>query len=135
MFILIIFGLTFDRIHYLVSEVIFFSFLFLAYNLLQKYKIRDMDFDFLFLSWLMAFFIFHSAYAIKDFRYVIVMIPPLTYFLIRGFKLATSQFNLKIRDKNLAHILFSSILITLTITSAGLYASYICNQCPLKGNE
>ncbi len=125
MLILIIFGLTFDRIHYLASEILFFSFLFLSYNLLQKYKIRDMDFDFLFLSWLMAFFIFHSAYIIKDFRYVIVMIPPLTYFLIRGFKLATSQFNLKIRDKNLTHILFSSILITLTITSALAYMPVI----------
>lgn len=122
---LLIFLFTLQGVHYLVSEVLFFCFLFFAYDLLKIYKFRNLDFDFLFLSWFMAFFIFHSLYVIKDFRYFIGMAPPVAYFLIRGFKLATSQFSLKIRNRNIAHILFSVLLIILTLVSAFTYLTTI----------
>jgi 4-amino-4-deoxy-L-arabinose transferase-like glycosyltransferase len=118
---MVIFLFSLQKVHYLVSEILFFSFLLCAYNLLKIYKSRNLDIDFLFLSWFMAFFIFHSVYVIKDSRYFIEMAPPLAYFIARGFKLATSQFNFQIKNRNIFHIVFSVVLILLTLVSAFTY--------------
>ena len=87
---------------------------------LKSINLRILDFDFLFLSWFMAFFIFHSIYVIKDIRYLIGMAPPIAYFLIRGFVLSTSQFRFKIRNRSFNE-LSSIILILIIFVSALAY--------------
>lgn len=117
----IIFILTIQRVHYLFSEIILFLILYLLYNLINGFKFKNRDLDFLFLSWFLVFFIFHSIYVIKDYRYFIDMAPPLTYFLMRGFTLTTSQLGIKIKNRNVTHYLFSGFLIFLIIVSTYNY--------------
>lgn len=124
LFLSLIFAATFlftlQNVHYLISELLFVGFLFCLYDLLKVYKFRNLDFDFLFLSWFMTFFIFHSAYVIKDFRYLITMAPPMAYFFMRGFELSSSQFRFKIQKMRLSQ-LSGLILILLTLVSAFAY--------------
>lgn len=119
--IALVFILTLKSLHYMVSEFLFFGFLIMVFDLLRNVKYKNIDFDFLFISWFMAFFIFHSLYVIKDFRYFISMAPPVAYFLIRIYSISTSQFHFQIRNKNIIHISFSLILIILTVFSAFAY--------------
>ena len=119
--LVIIFILTIQRVHYLFSEIILFPILYLIYSLLNEFKFKNIDLDFLFLSWFMVFFIFHSVYAIKDYRYFIDMVPSLAYFLMRGFTLTTSQLGIKIKNRNVTHYLFSGFLIFLIIFSTYNY--------------
>lgn len=119
--LIILFILTIQKVHYLFSEIILFIILYILYNLTKGFKFKNMDLDFLFFSWFLVFFIFHSVYVIKDYRYFIDMAPPLAYFLMRGFKLTTSQFGIKIRNRNITHYLFSGFLIFLIIFSTYNY--------------
>lgn len=119
--LIIIFILTLQRVHYLFSEIILFPILYLIYSLVNEFKFKNIDLDFLFLSWFMVFFIFHSVYVIKDYRYFIDMTPSLAYFLMRGFTLTTSQLGIKIKNRNVTHYLFSGFLIFLIIFSTYNY--------------
>ncbi len=116
----LIFILTLQNVHYIISELLFFCFLFCLYELLKIYKFTNLEYDFLFLSWFMAFFIFHSVYVIKDFRYLIAMAPAIAYFLMRGFALVTSQFKFKIKKISIVQ-LSGGILILLTLLSVFAY--------------
>jgi 4-amino-4-deoxy-L-arabinose transferase-like glycosyltransferase len=118
---LLIFILTIQRIHYLFSVIIFCAFLYVLYLLLDDFNFKNMDLDFLFLTWFMVFFIFHSVYVVKDYRYFIDMAPPIAYFLMRGFKLTTFQLGIKIKNINITHYLFSGFLIFLIIFSTYNY--------------
>jgi hypothetical protein len=117
---LLTFIFTLQKVHYLLSELLFFCFLYCLYELVKIYKVRNLDFDFLFISWFMAFFIFHSLYVVKDFRYLIGMAPPIAYFLIRGFTLATSQLRFNIKGKSITQLL-APLLILLTLLSLVAY--------------
>ena len=119
--LVIIFILTIQRVHYLFSEIILFPILYLIYSLVNEFKFKNMDLDFLFLSWFMVFFIFHSVYVIKDYRYFIDMAPPLAYFLMKGFTWTTSQLGIKNKNRNVTHYLFSGFLIFLIIFSTYNY--------------
>lgn len=119
--LIIILILTLQRIHYLFSEIILLPILYLLYNLVNEFKFKNMDLDLLFLSWFLVFFIFHSVYVIKEYRYFIDMVPPLVYFLMRGFTLTTSQFGIKIKNRNITHYLFSGFLILIIIFSTYNY--------------
>jgi 4-amino-4-deoxy-L-arabinose transferase-like glycosyltransferase len=119
--LIIFFVLTIQRVNYLVSEVIFFAFSYLIYDLLKGFEFKNIDLDFLFLSWFMAFFIFHSVYMIKDYRYFIIMAPAVSYFLMRGFRLTTSLLGIEIKNRNVTHYLFSVFLIFLIIFSTYSY--------------
>ncbi|NYB51981.1 MAG: glycosyltransferase family 39 protein [Methanobacteriaceae archaeon] len=115
-----LFVLTLQCVHYMISELLFLCFLFCLYELLKNFKFKNLDFDFLFFSWFMAFFIFHSVYVIKDFRYLLSMTPPIAYFLMRGFTLSTSQFKSSIKKRNTKQI-SGLILIILTLVSIFAY--------------
>lgn len=119
--LVIVFILTIQRVHYLFSEIILFPILYLLYNLTNEFKFKNRDLDFFFLYWFLVFFIFHSVYVIKDYRYFIDMAPPLAYFLMRGFTLTTSQLGIKIKNRNVTHYLFSGFLIFLIIASTYNY--------------
>jgi 4-amino-4-deoxy-L-arabinose transferase-like glycosyltransferase len=128
--LIIIFLVSFDKVHYLVTEVIFLVMAYLTYSTSKDLGIRDWRMDFLFFSWFMTFFIFQSIYVVKDHRYFITMAPPVAYFLARAFKWAASQLKVKFKDKNLTLYLGALILTLLMIFST-------VNQLPgiEKNNE
>lgn len=112
-----VFILTLERVHYLISEAIFFIWCYLLYDWIKVLKFKNIDLDFLFLSWLMTFFLFHSIYIIKDYRYFVSMAPATVYFLMRGFSWTTSQFGFKMKNQNITHIIFALFLTVLIIFS------------------
>ena len=114
----IIFLVTIEKVNYLLSEAIFFLWCYLLYDLMKVFKFKDIDLDFLVLSWLMTFFLFHSIYIIKDYRYFVSMAPATVFFMMRGFKWTTSQFGYKIKNQNLTQILFTIFLTLLIVFSS-----------------
>jgi 4-amino-4-deoxy-L-arabinose transferase-like glycosyltransferase len=116
MILLLLFVGTFGKIAYMGSEVLFFVVCYLAYNFLKKLDINGIDMHFLFLSWFMAFFIFHSVYVIKDGRYFITMVPAVSYFLIVGLSWVSNNLDYKIKNRNVTSYIFA-IIITLMILS------------------
>ncbi len=84
----------------MVSELLFFAVAYLIYDV-SKNKLDDMDIHILFLSWFMAFFIFHSIFVIKDNRYFVLMAPPVAYFMILGLSEISNRIKLKIRSRNI----------------------------------
>ena len=119
--LLIIFVGTLGNVFYMLSEVIFFVFLFGLYELLKSFDIHDLDLHFLFLSWFMAFFIFQSVYPIKIDRYFLTMAPPIAYFLILGLSKVSHSLNFKIRTKTKIFNFFAAVLIVLMLFSALSY--------------
>ena len=119
--LLIIFVSTFGNIFYMLSEFIFFVFLFGVYELLKSFDIPDLDLHFLFLSWFLAFFIFQSVYLIKIDRYFLAMAPPISYFLILGLSKVSDSLNCKIRNKTKIFNFFAAALIILMLFSALTY--------------
>lgn len=115
--LLFIFVITFAGTHYLVSEGLFFVLSLLAYNILRGSKVKDLDFHFLFMSWFMAFFIFHSVYIIKDDRYFVTMAPALSYFLILGFSEIKRIWDIKIKYKNILYNLLALLLVLMVVVS------------------
>jgi hypothetical protein len=73
---------SFFTVSFLVTEFIILLDLFFGYQLFNDINIKNLDIDFLFLSFFAAFFIFHSVILLKVDRYFITMIPALTYFII-----------------------------------------------------
>ena len=114
MILFLLFVGTFGKIDYIGSEVLFFVVCYLAYSLLKKLDINGIDMHFLFLSWFMAFFIFHSVYVMKDGRYFITMVPAVSYFLIVGINWVSNNLEYKIKNRNVTSYIFA-IIITLMI--------------------
>ncbi|WP_292612783.1 glycosyltransferase family 39 protein [Methanobacterium sp. BAmetb5] len=117
MVVLVIFVLTIQKIHYLISETLFFILCYLFYDWIKVLGSKDLDLDFLFLSWGMTFFLFHSIYIIKDYRYFVGMAPSTIYFLMRGFCWAVSQFGFKFKGHNITQLAMASFLIILVLFS------------------
>ncbi|MEW6011646.1 MAG: glycosyltransferase family 39 protein [Euryarchaeota archaeon] len=81
--LLLVFILSFNRLPYVLSQIIFIIFCYSTYNILRTFEINSKA-NLFFLAWVMVFFIFHSIFEIKVERYFITMIPPLIYFVIFG---------------------------------------------------
>ncbi|WP_209625404.1 glycosyltransferase family 39 protein [Methanobacterium petrolearium] len=116
--LLILLVLSFTKINYFLSEVLFFIVLLLVYSILKGEKIQDMDFHFLFISWFMAFFIFHSIYTVKDDRYFVTMAPALSYFLILAFNYIGNLWTLKEDYQKLIYRMLIIVLVVMIISSA-----------------
>ena len=112
--ILAVLLITFGKVHYLISEVLFFAIFYLIFKVSSKLG-WDCNLDLLFLSWFATFFIFHSVYVAKDHRYFIFMVAPITYFLLRGLSFSIDTFRFNIKNKNLTLYTFSALLIILMI--------------------
>lgn len=125
--IFILFVLTFGNIIYVMSELIFFILVYLTYIFLKKYDFKHLDLDFFFLFWFMSFFIFHSAYIIKDNRYFITMAPAIAYFLILGFNFVLNRFKLKFKDMKLS-LVISGIVIIMILFSTSICLSEMPNR-------
>lgn len=112
--ILTIVIITFGKVNYIVSEILFFAIIILTYNVSSELG-WDSNMDLLFLSWFVTFFIFHSVYVTKDHRYFIFMVAPITYFVVRGLSFSTEIFRFNFKNKNLTLYVFSALLVLMMI--------------------
>ena len=112
---------TFDKIFYMVSEVIFFALLYLFYELTKNSKIKDMNLNIMVFGWLMTFFIFNSIFFSKDYRYFVLMAPPVTFFMILGLSEISNRIRLMIKNTNITFPLLSTILVTIILLSTACY--------------
>ncbi|WP_424355166.1 glycosyltransferase family 39 protein [Methanobacterium sp. MBAC-LM] len=115
--LLIAFLGTFNKVYYMWSEILFFALAYILYDLVKNLNIKNIDIHLLIFAWFMAFFIFHSIYAVKDYRYFVTMAPAVAYFLILSIIQIYSKLEFKIRNINLTSYLFSIILIIIIILS------------------
>lgn len=113
----ILFLVTFGKISYMFTEVLFLAMSLLGYWLLKKFNVENMDFHFLFLTWFMAFFIFHSVYVMKTDRYFLTMAPAVAYFLVLGLSGISNKLNYKIKDKDILFYVFAIFLIAMMLIS------------------
>ena len=144
----LIFIYSFGQILSYFSEVLLFILVYLFYELVKDFNIKDMDMHLLFFAWFMAFFIFHSALSIKDNRYFIVMAPPVAYFLIFGLTGISNRLKLKIKGHNATFPLITIILTAIILLSTISYLpsikqanednkitnEYIVNACEWLSN-
>ncbi len=124
----LIFIFTFSNVNFVFSEVIFFFLCLVSYKLVEGLEIKYLEMNFLFLSWFMTFFIFHSIFTIKDDRYFVTMAPATAYFLILGFNEIFNRLKHKIKDKNLISTLLPLILIAIMLVSTINYIPGIINN-------
>lgn len=117
----LIFILSFGQIFWMWSEIFFFGLGYLLYDLIKNFNIKNMDTHLLFFAWFMAFFIFHSVYAIKDNRYFIIMAPPVAYFLILGLSEVSGRLKFKIKGYNATFPLIAIILTAVILLSTASY--------------
>lgn len=123
-FLLSVFTLSFGQILSYFSEVLFFISIYLLYDILKN-NIKNLDMYFLFLGWFMVFFIFHSAFAIKDNRYFVIMAPAVAYFLILGLSTISNRLTFKIRDTNIVSPLLVIVLTIMILVSTASYLPVI----------
>ncbi|MDI6644480.1 MAG: glycosyltransferase family 39 protein [Methanobacteriaceae archaeon] len=121
----VIFGilwiLGFISLSYMYVEILFFIFCIVSYFYLKDISDRDLRLDFLFFSWFMSFFIFHSIYGVKVERYFITMTPPLTYFIILGVNQVSNKFKIQYKRINISPYIIISIFIFLLLISSNVY--------------
>jgi hypothetical protein len=86
---------------FILTEFIMLLALFFGYELLKDINFKYLDIDFLFLSWVAAFFIFHSVILLKVDRYFITMIPAITYFIILAFTIIIEKYKFKFKQNTL----------------------------------
>ena len=86
---------------YLLTEIIILLALFTLYQLFKDIKVKNLDIDFLFLSWFLVFFIFHSVILLKVDRYFITMIPALTYFTILALSIIIEKYKVQFKQESL----------------------------------
>ena len=135
--LVIIFLLSFGKTIYMVSELLFLLIVILFYELNKNLNIKNMDLNMLFLTWFMAFFIFHSVYVIKDVRYFVVMAPSLAYFMILGLSEISKLIKVNIRKRNLIFPFIAIILTSIMLLSTASEIPYILqtNQDNVIFNE
>ena len=114
--LIFIFLISFGKIHYILSEVIFFFLAYVGFLIAQDHKM-DLNMDMLFFAWFMAFFIFQSVYVAKDHRYFITMYAPLAYFLVRGLLWATSELKVDFKGKNITKYFIALVLVLMMLLS------------------
>lgn len=117
--LLAVFLLTFDKVSYMISEIIFLLLSIVSYYLLKD--VENVGIDLLFLLWFMVFFIFHSVFAVKVDRYFVTMVPAFVYFVVLGLSKISGKLSVKLRDINLTSWLMSVIFICLILSSTNSY--------------
>lgn len=116
--LLIIFLLSFGQTSYYLNEFIFFILAFILYGLLKNLNLKYIDIDILVFAWFMVFFIFHSVFIIKDYRYFVLMAPPVAYLLILGLRETTMRIKWISKNYNLIFTCLAILLTMVMILSA-----------------
>jgi 4-amino-4-deoxy-L-arabinose transferase-like glycosyltransferase len=112
--------LSFFTSSYLITEFIILGALYVGYRLLKGTKIKNLEIDFLFLSWFVSFFIFHSIIPLKVDRYFITMSPALAYFIILGLSIVIEKYKFKFKQEKLKSggLYFIVVLVFLSSITA-----------------
>ncbi len=103
---------------YIVTEFVILLALFTGYELLKDIEVKNLEIDFLFLSWFAAFSIFHSVILLKVDRYFITMIPALTYFIILALSVIIEKYKVNFKHDKLKSWGLYVIVGLIFITSA-----------------
>ena len=117
--------LSFGQIFWMWSEVLFFVWSYILYDLIKNINIKNKDTHLLFFAWFMVFFIFQSVYTTKDNRYFIEMAPPVAYFLILGLSEVSNCLKFKIKNKNMTFPILTLILTVIVLLSTVSYLPVI----------
>lgn len=120
---------SFFATSYLVAELIFLAASYAGFRFLKGTG-KNLELDFLFLSWFAAFFIFHSIIPLKVDRYFITMSPALAYFIILGLSTVIERFKYRIKWENL-RLVGLYLIIGLVLLSAT--AAVQVGHTPKKG--
>jgi len=121
----IIFLGSFGQTSYMLSELLFFVIAYLFYDLSKDLKIKNMDLNLLFFAWVMAFFIFSSVFVIKDYRYFVLMAPPVSYFMLLGLSEISNKIKFKIKNRNITFTIIAIILASLILFSTAYQLPHI----------
>ena len=116
---------SFNHIHWIWSEVLFFASIYLFYNIIKDINIKNIDTHLLVFSWFMVFLIFHSLFLTKDNRYFVIMAPPVAYFMILGLSEVSSRLKFKIKNKNVTFPVIAIILTAVILLSTVSYLPVI----------
>ncbi len=124
------FIISFNNVSYVISEIIFFGICCLSYLLLKNSKIKNIDLDFMFFSWFLAYLIFQSILPLKVDRYFITMAPAFAYFIILGLSEFIDKIKPKIKNKNLKSWGIYSIIALIFLSSAtATYIGHTPKKC------
>ena len=138
LFILVItFLMSFGKIFYMINELLFFFIAYLIYDLTRNLNIKYMNTHIMFFAWFMAFFIFNSIYVIKDFRYFVLMAPPVAYFMILGLSEISNNINIKFKNRDMVFPVLAIILtfIMLFTAASQISAILVSNNDKVTTNE
>ena len=138
LFILVItFLISFGKIFYMINELLFFFIAYLMYDLTRNLNIKYMNIHIMFFAWFMAFFIFNSIYVIKDFRYFVLMAPPVAYFMILGLGEISNNINIKFKNSNIVFPVLAIILTCIMLFTAAsqISAILVSNNDKVTTNE
>lgn len=128
---LLTFILTFTRVQYMLSEVLFFIFCYLFYNILNRLNMKNLELDALFLSWFVSQFVAVSLFTLKVDRYFISMTPAIAYFTILGVQKTSEMIKIKFRGVNIVSCILSLLIITTAFASSTIYLEDLSHG---KGN-
>ncbi|MCE5213862.1 MAG: glycosyltransferase family 39 protein [Methanobacterium sp.] len=124
--ILIICGIfSFNYMPYMLCELLFLSILYTGYNILKGRDDKNLKIDFLFLSWIGSFFIFHSIIPLKEDRYFITMLPALAYFILLALSSLIEKFQTRISKKHLKSAIYLAVGIILLSYSTATYIGHV----------
>jgi hypothetical protein len=71
---------TYKEVSSIISEILFFINILLIFNILNKYSLKELNFNLLMISWFMVYLIFFSYGDVKVDRYFITILPVIAYF-------------------------------------------------------
>ena len=119
--LVIIFLGSFDKIYYMINELLFFAIAYLFYDLTKNIKFKHLNLNIMFFAWFMTFFIFQSIFVIKDNRYFMLMAPPVAYFMIFGLVELSNRIKINLKSKNITFPLLAILLTTIIFLSTASY--------------
>jgi 4-amino-4-deoxy-L-arabinose transferase-like glycosyltransferase len=125
--ILIICGIySYNFMPYMVCELLFLGILFTSYKLLEsRDNNNNLKMDFLFLSWMGSFFIFHSIIPLKEDRYFITMLPGLAYFILLALSSIIEKYKAIDNKKHLKSALYLAVGILMLSYSTATYIGHV----------
>lgn len=111
----------------MVCELLFLGILFTSYKLLESRDNNNynLKMDFLFLSWIGSFFIFHSIIPLKEDRYFITMLPGMAYFILLALSSIVEKYKAIDNKKHLKSAIYLVIGILMLSYSTATYIGHV----------
>ena len=86
----------------------------------------------MFFAWFMAFSIFHSVFVIKDYRYFVLMAPPVAYFMIFGLSEISNRIKFTFKNRNITFPYISNVININYLLSTASQIPLILNQIMIR---